>query len=303
MDTVYFRTLIETVESGSITEAAEKLSVTSSAVSQRIKHLENLYGCVLLNRSGSALKPTEAGRLVLDKAAAILAIEKEIAVALQGIGEKRSISFCCTPGFGIAFIPAILKNYTLLDAKSDDLNIFVGTPDDVARRLKERTADIAVVEHETILPVRGYEEFPLPDEELVFVSSPGIDIDDEAASLEELTPYRLFARVEECWSSVCLEENLQRLGTGAGRFKSITKLDDLHLIIHAVEDGAGVAYLSKHVVEKQLKEGTLRAHYVDGFVHRFRRALIVREGFRTNCRCASFAKAILSVFDLDEQGV
>ncbi|MBE0602321.1 MAG: LysR family transcriptional regulator, partial [Deltaproteobacteria bacterium] len=93
------------------------------------------------------------------------------------------------------------------------------------------------------------------------------------------------------------------LGTGAGRFKSVTKLDDLHLIIHAVEDGGGVAYLSKHVVEKQLKEGTLRAHYVDGFVHRFRRALIVREGFRSNYRCASFAMAILSVFDQEEQGV
>ena len=134
MDTVYFRTLIETVESGSISEAAEKLSVTPSAVSQRIKHLENLYECVLLNRSGPVLKPTEAGRLVLDKAAAILAMEEEIAVALRGIGEKRSILFCCTPGFGIAFIPAILKNFTVIDAKSEDLNIFVGTPDDVARR-------------------------------------------------------------------------------------------------------------------------------------------------------------------------
>ena len=116
--------------------------------------------------------------------------------------------------------------------------------------------------------MKGYEEFPLPDEELVFVARPGIGIDDEAASLEQLTPYRLFTRVEECWSSVCLEENLQRLGKGGGRFKGITKLDDLHLIIHAVEDGAGVAYLSKHVVERQLKAGTLRAHYVDGFMHR-----------------------------------
>jgi len=299
LETIYWRTLIEVVNTGSISEAAGRMFVTPSAASRRIKYLEDAYGCPLLDRSGPVLKPTDAGRLVLEKTAGILAIETDLTAALRGVGEKRCLSFCCTPGFGIAYLPAILKNFMLADARSDDLNILVGTPDDVARRLNDRFADIAVVEHGNITIAKGYRKHPLPDEEMVFISAPGTAIDDVAADLERLTPHRLFTRVDRCCSSICLEENLRRLGVDIGRFNGIAKCDDLHLIIRAVEDGAGVAYISKNVVEGQLKEGTLRAHYVNGFVHRFRRTLAVREGALPDGRCAVFANAVLSVFGME----
>ncbi len=52
------------LEEGSFEKAAERLSITQSAVSQRLRTLETLAGTVLLVR-GRPLKPTAAGRLLL----------------------------------------------------------------------------------------------------------------------------------------------------------------------------------------------------------------------------------------------
>ena len=108
METTYLRTLIETVAKGSVSRAAERLFVTPSAVSRRIKFLEDLCGCPLLDRSGPTLKPTEAGRLILEKATEILAIERELMKRLRGVGDRRRISFCCTPAFGIGYLPVTM---------------------------------------------------------------------------------------------------------------------------------------------------------------------------------------------------
>ncbi len=299
METIYLRTLIEAVETGSVSEAAERLFVTPSAVSRRIKYLEDMYGCLLLDRTGGTLKPTEAGRLVMDKAAGILAIERELTGGLRGLGENQGISFCCTPGFGIAYLPGILRNFMLEDAKPDDLNLMVGTPDDVARRFNDRVVDIAVLEYGNLVDMKGYERYPLPDEELVFVSAPGIGIGESAVAVDALTPHRVFLRADRCCYSICLEENLKRLGMEIGRFNGVARCDDLHVIIRAVEDGVGVTYLSRSLVEGQFRDGKLRAHYVEGFVHRFQRALAVRRGFGLHGRRAAFVRAVFSAFGLD----
>ncbi len=56
--------LASIIEEGSFEKAAERLSITQSAVSQRLRTLETLAGTILLVR-GRPLKPTPAGRLLL----------------------------------------------------------------------------------------------------------------------------------------------------------------------------------------------------------------------------------------------
>ena len=52
------------VEEGGFERAAKRLSITQSAVSQRLRCLETQAGTVLIVR-GRPLKPTPAGRLLL----------------------------------------------------------------------------------------------------------------------------------------------------------------------------------------------------------------------------------------------
>ena len=68
METRYLKTLIAVVDCGSFSKASELLHITQSAVSQRIKFLEEHFGQQLLDRSGSKLVLTTAGGTVLLKA-------------------------------------------------------------------------------------------------------------------------------------------------------------------------------------------------------------------------------------------
>lgn len=66
------RAFVQTVESGSLTRAAETLQVATSAVSRRIKDLEGRLGTQLLQRTTRQMRLTAAGETFHARAVAIL---------------------------------------------------------------------------------------------------------------------------------------------------------------------------------------------------------------------------------------
>lgn len=56
---------IQIVQAGSFVKAADKLGVTSSALSQNVKSLEKALGIRLLNRTTRSISPTDAGEKLL----------------------------------------------------------------------------------------------------------------------------------------------------------------------------------------------------------------------------------------------
>ena len=148
MDTRYLKTLIITVETGSFSKAAEVLHITQSAVSQRIKLLEEHFGCQLLDRSGSVLAPTAAGRSVLEKARGILAMELGMQEELKRLGGEKRLSLCCTPTFGMAYLPGVLNDFMLQHADLANLKFIFHQPEQALRGLQENKFDLAIVEQQ-----------------------------------------------------------------------------------------------------------------------------------------------------------
>ncbi len=66
------RYFVEIVESGSFSQAAERLFIAQSALSRQVKEMEELMGVSLLARDTRPLEPTPAGRSVLQSARRIL---------------------------------------------------------------------------------------------------------------------------------------------------------------------------------------------------------------------------------------
>jgi LysR family transcriptional activator of glutamate synthase operon len=64
--------LVEVVEQGSITAAAELMMYTPSAVSQQLRKLEQEVGQPLLNRRSRGVVPTEAGQVLAGHARKIV---------------------------------------------------------------------------------------------------------------------------------------------------------------------------------------------------------------------------------------
>jgi molybdate transport repressor ModE-like protein len=65
-------------DKGNMTEAARSLGMTQSAVSQQIKHMEELIGTTLVDRSLRPMRPTAAGEVLCQRGRRILAEFEEM---------------------------------------------------------------------------------------------------------------------------------------------------------------------------------------------------------------------------------
>lgn len=87
------------VETGGFTPAAERLHVTQSAVSWRIKRLEDRIGRPLLTRASNRVVPTDDGRELLVHARRILSAHDEAVAWLRGPDLVGSIRIGATEMF------------------------------------------------------------------------------------------------------------------------------------------------------------------------------------------------------------
>jgi DNA-binding transcriptional LysR family regulator len=275
MESVYLKTLVEVVKSGSLSRAADALCVTQPAVSRRIKFLEEQYGRPLLDRSGPRLRPTEAGMLVYRKAEALLEIEADLAAGLDQLGGKTKIRFGSSPAFGIAHLPAVLREFMLVCGDTADLEFLLQTPEQVMDGIEEGTFDVAVVEMCECFDLSAYRSFPLPQDEMVFVTAPELGVPSPDTTVDRLLDIPLFTRREGCCSRTLLENNLKRVGRGIQEFPRMIVSDDLHMVVQAVLQGDGVSFLSRDIVADHLEAGRVRVHHVEGFQHARSRAVVL----------------------------
>lgn len=300
MQTEYLKTLVVLGQVGSFSKAAIDLSITQSAVSQRIKYLEDHYGCQLVDRSGKVLLLTGAGKLVVHRAEQILLIEAQLLNDLKLQGEKSRLSICCTPTFGVAFLPQVMENFMMRKADNVDLRFMFHSLDRTLKELQENEFDLAVIEHCEEVEVCGFDTVELPNDELVFVSSPSLDLPKARISLDQLFQHCLIARKPDCTSRRLLELNLARHGHKVQDFKTVVVVDDLRLALETVVGGGGVSFLSRSLATRELRSGQLREHSVPGFDELRRRSVVVKSERRQDPVVVDFLECIRAAFPMGQ---
>jgi len=292
----YLETLITSITSGSFAKAAEKLFVTPSAVSRRIQHLEGQYGFPLIDRSGPVLLPTEAGRIVLKKAQRMLDLERELQQDLSDLNKKSCVFFGCSPAFGTAYLPQIMKVFMLTHTAVTGMTFSFEVPDKVIEGLHEGNFQAGVIEHFEEYDLSGFEIMPLPDDEVVFVSSPNLHIDEQNVSIDHLITFDIYMRQEGCCFTRLLAFNMQNIGRNSNEFARTIVYDDLHLIINSVSEGCGITFVSRSLVDNQIKEGTLKEHRLPRFLHSQHRSLIRKKSVSEDPLLKDFIDCILAGF-------
>lgn len=103
--------LVEVVEQGSITAAAELMMYTPSAVSQQLRKLEQEVGQPLLTRRSRGVVPTEAGQVLADHARKIVRQMQAAQSDLDQIaGLKRgSLTIGTFPTLAGSFLPTVIR--------------------------------------------------------------------------------------------------------------------------------------------------------------------------------------------------
>ncbi|MEM9782796.1 MAG: LysR family transcriptional regulator [Pseudomonadota bacterium] len=174
------RCFVQVVNHGSVTRAAETLSIAPSAVSRRIKELEGRLGVQLLARTTRRMKLTDAGQTFYDRSLRILADVEEAE------GEVSDTSRALTGPLRVAapldvgtlhlspiireFIvehPGVTLDVELSDRMADligegfDLALRIGTLRDSSLiALKLATIRLHVVAAPSVVAARGWPEAP-----------------------------------------------------------------------------------------------------------------------------------------------
>ena len=149
------RMFVTTAEEGSMSNAAKRLGVTQSAISQSIRHLEEHFGVVLLTRDRRPLALTPAGLALRNRGLALLnesdRLKAEIIDASRGttldvrIGLVDSFAATC----GTSFIKEMLGGATTLSVRTG-LSPFQGEAL-VARELDLAISTDALVDLDNIV--------------------------------------------------------------------------------------------------------------------------------------------------------
>ncbi|MBW2511822.1 MAG: substrate-binding domain-containing protein, partial [Deltaproteobacteria bacterium] len=203
--------------------------------------------------------------------------EKELLTCLQDSAAQKHLSLCCTPTFGMAYLPQVLSNFIRAHSDINDLKFIFLQPEEALRGLRQEEFDLAAIEHSLDLNFPGFNRFSMPDDEMLVVTSAAAPIpnDDGVIQVSSLKEKRLFARRDGCSSKELMRCNLRAQGLDFNDFASVVISDDLRFTIQSVLAGEGVAYMSQALISSYLESEQMIGLHVEGFQRRRGRSVVM----------------------------
>jgi LysR family transcriptional regulator for metE and metH len=240
------------VDHGSLTRAAEALNLTQSALSHRLKNLEDRLGVIVFNRVGRSLQPTDAGRRLLETARDILArlasAEADVRRIADGSAGTIRISTECYTCYH--WLPPVIRRFRA-DFPDVDIRVVAEATRDPLPALLAGTIDIALVTDSPADPRLYVHE--LFRDELVAVTDP----QHKWAGRSYVTPadfteeHLILYTTED---SAVLEDFLIPAGV---RPKRISEIQITEGILELVKAGLGIGVLAGWAAAPFLESGTV----------------------------------------------
>ena len=169
MDLRHLRYFVRTIESSSISRAAQSLNIAQPSLSQCIRELEADLGVVLLHRLPNGIRPTEIGTMVADRARAILRLTDTLQSEARSAGTVAVGDVLV----GLPTTMALHLTVPLVQAVRRDfphirLRVSEGMSGHIQEWVLSGRLDIAVLY--TSDPVDGLEIEAIADEDLCLIS-------------------------------------------------------------------------------------------------------------------------------------
>lgn len=166
---------IAVAEREHLTQAAEAVRLTPSAVSSSIRSLEGFYGVELFHRVGRRIELTQAGRLFLPEAKAVVARAHAAAGMLNDIGHLRrgSLDIHASQTVASYWLPPYLAQFRAA-YPGVDLEMVTANTQAVADAVLDGRADLGLVEGR--IDHGALEMTSVARDTLVIVAAPSHDL-------------------------------------------------------------------------------------------------------------------------------
>ena len=264
MNLDHLKTFREVVRLGSFSEVAKKLGITQPAVSFQIQKLEHELGIRLIDRSQRNFSLTAAGKRLLSFAESIEGEREQLQHDLEQMREDVSGDLLITASTipGEFLLPRWLAGFKRLHPAvkvqvdvSDSMAVINGVQEN---RYEVGFCGIAPEGQElTSLRVAGDRITLIITPEHPFALRGEI-------SPAELEGQSLIFREETSGTQRNLENRLSESGFNMKKLTPNLILGSTQAVIAAVEDGAGIAFVSSLAIKKSLALGLVKQVSVTG---------------------------------------
>ena len=255
-------TLRAIVEKGGVNEAARALKVSQSAISKRLRSLEQCYGTSLMERVGGRLRLTEAGEKVYLLAALTLdrqlALREEINALTTG---KTSLRMDVTVGIGENLLPDLLLSFK--EQYPDySIDFRIAYSRNVEKQLAMERVDMVLLEHAPGHPDILVQKWM--EDELWLVCSPEHFLfGTEWLPVEELTNLKYVLREKQSSITESLYAALSRIGID--KLNTDLELGSSEAIIDILSRGKHVSFMPRFAVNERVSQGELFHIKITGF--------------------------------------
>jgi DNA-binding transcriptional LysR family regulator len=253
------RVFVAVAERQHVTRAAEALNLTQSAVSAAVAALEDRHETKLFNRVGRGIELTDAGRLFLTEAKAILARVQAAELALAEVSGLKSGTLSVQASQTIAsfwlprYLVAFRRAYPGIDVR-----LSIGNSAQVAAAIHAGTAELGFVEGEVLDP--ALVSRPVARDRMMVVV--GIDhpwAGRKTVKAAEIADTEWVLREQGSGTRSVFELALTQLGVRLADLRIAMELPSNEAVRAAVEAGMGATAISASVVAPSIEAGLLHA--------------------------------------------
>ena len=113
MELRHLRYFVAVAEEQNVTRAAARLHVSQPPLSRQIRDLEEELGVALFNHGAKAVRLTEAGKMFLAEARAVLQRADEAVKAVKAVasGQRGEIHVGFAPSLTVEILPKALRHF------------------------------------------------------------------------------------------------------------------------------------------------------------------------------------------------
>jgi len=246
----------------SFTLAADACFCTQATMSQRLKNLENYFKVQLFDRVGRSIELTEEGKRVLPFCQSALNAIQQSKVELEAMNglSTGELTLCSSNTPGTYLLPQVLADYHL-QYPGISIDSRIKYARDVIREISfDGEAELGFVSQPEIVDDKKIAYKPILKDRLQVIVSPQHPLvekwrNKQAVSIKDLQKQTLLVSN----GKTSLLANLEKASGGKIDFDTVIVLGSMEAVKKAVILNAGVAIVSKFLIEEELEHQRLLA--------------------------------------------
>lgn len=239
----------------SMSKAAASLLISQSSVSQAIQSLEKEYGVILFERLNHKLYLTDAGENMRFLTRQVLQSVDQLQKTMTGGTLKNKLRLGVSTTIGDCLVyPLIQKFQQDHDAS---FTVEISNSKSLEKKLLNARLDVVIIQSAKISPYLEY--IPLLHDDMVIVCAPDHPLAGQRVSLTDLGAEAFVAREKGSGTEILLEQTMVNYNL---HLRKPWRCNNPESVKQAVRHNAGIALLSRYLVQEELREGKLREIYM-----------------------------------------